>query len=62
MAFEIANTIGRPGTSKIREHEEEDKGSASAERRRLREAYERTGWLPGPKPSRATALKRKRAV
>ncbi len=42
--------------------EGEDSRSGDAERRRLREFFDREGWLPGPRPSKKTNVRRKRAM
>ena len=52
----------RESPNPVRKHHDPTRRSGRAERLRLREAYERNGWLPGPEPSRKTWLRRKRAL
>ena len=41
---------------------EEERRSSEAEKTRLRDFYEKEGWLPAPNPSRKTKIKRMRAL
>jgi hypothetical protein len=65
LAFGIAGTIGAPptrGPSECARILASDDGRPGRlERARLREFYEREGWLPGPTPSRKTQIRRKQA-
>jgi hypothetical protein len=56
----IASTVAKPPVH-VFDEEEEDLSSES-ERKWMREFYEREGWLPGPRPSKATLENRKRTV
>jgi len=56
----IGATVAKPPVH-VFDEEEEDLSSES-ERQWMREFYEREGWLPGPRPSRATLENRKRTV
>lgn len=56
----IGSTVANPPVH-VFDEEEEDVSSES-ERRWMREFYEKEGWLPGPRPSKATLESRKRTV
>jgi hypothetical protein len=56
----IASTITKPPVHVFDEEEEELSGES--ERKWMREFYEKEGWLPGPRPSKATLENRKRTV
>jgi hypothetical protein len=56
----IGCTVAKPPVH-VFDEEEEDLSSES-ERKWMREFYEKEGWLPGPRPSKATLENRKRTV
>lgn len=61
------NTLGLAGTVNvptyaIQEDEDEMNWSAEAERARMRQHYEREGWLCGPQPSPALTQLRKKVM
>ena len=59
----IAYTVPQPPRPRSTGPEREgEKRTSEAERRKLREFYEKEGWLPAPQPSRVTRLRRKRAM
>ena len=58
IAFPLAGPHARASTP----GPDDDLRNSDAELRKLRDFYESEGWLPGPKPSRVTRLRRKRAV
>ncbi|OCF54830.1 hypothetical protein L486_07485 [Kwoniella mangroviensis CBS 10435] len=60
IAFDTSRT--GPGKRDESDFQNDDTRSAEMERRRMKEFYHREGWLPGPLPSRATRLKRRRAI
>lgn len=60
MKFGIACTVTKPPVHVF--DEEDENTSSEAERRWMRDFYEREGWLPGPRPSKATAENRKRTM
>lgn len=55
------NTFGPRRPSSILSREEDGR-SADAERRHMREFYEREGWLRGPVPGRTVRVRRTRAM
>lgn len=57
--FGIACTVTKPP---VHVFEEEEELSSELERKWMREFYEREGWLPSPRPSRATLENRKRTM
>jgi len=63
-AMGVAYTPNGPLGSKSRQNldDDDDGMNGEAERRELRLKYEADGWLSGPRPSRVTSLRRKRAV
>lgn len=61
-ALDIAYTINGPRARSCTPATDEETRSGDAERLKLREFYEAEGWLPGPKPSKTTSLRRKRAM
>lgn len=59
----IAYTVPQPPRPRSTGPEREGEGrSSEAERQKLRDFYEKEGWLPAPQPSRVTRLRRKRAM
>jgi hypothetical protein len=56
----IGITVAKPPVHVFDEEEEELSGES--ERKWMREFYEKEGWLPGPRPSKATLENRKRTV
>jgi hypothetical protein len=56
----ICNTVTKPPVHVFDEEEEDI--SSDSERKWMRAFYEREGWLPGPRPSKATLERRKRTV
>jgi len=61
-ALGIAYTVPQPRPTSAGPEREGEKGTSEAERRKLRDFYEKEGWLPAPQPSRVTRLRRKRAM
>ncbi|WVF68925.1 hypothetical protein IAT40_003699 [Kwoniella sp. CBS 6097] len=60
LAFDTARTAR--DAVENGDEESDDSRSAEAERRRMRRFYEKHGWLPGPIPSKAFRLRRRRAI
>jgi hypothetical protein len=60
MKFGIACTVTKPPVHVFDEEDEEL--SSELERQWMREFYEKEGWLPGPRPSKATLENRKRTM
>ncbi|WWD18560.1 hypothetical protein CI109_103013 [Kwoniella shandongensis] len=63
LAFDTAVTIKAPlTTGQYHDDYEDDVRSGFSERLRMREFFEREGWLPGPEPCVETRKKRRRVV
>lgn len=59
QVFGIAALIGSPP---ILQAEQPDRDAGETERRRMRDHYEREGWLPAPSPGHRLSKRRKRMM
>lgn len=46
----------------VKKCEEQDWANGDAERKRLREFYEKEGWLPGPRAGHRSLIRRRKVM